>query len=176
MTQGGNDGGGGGDDDDDDGGGDDDDDDGGGDDDDGNADRQFGPRAPQRPVRRMNHRAARTSEPDRTFDVRIMFQLKFISMTRDQIMSMSVEQLEEECSKVRERGEVLVAKKYLDLAAVWPLWEAARSIKTGWALTVDSGRCVIIERHGNQEWIVVPSGEPAEAIRRAFLLATMTPA
>ncbi|MCG8406731.1 MAG: hypothetical protein MI923_16165 [Phycisphaerales bacterium] len=95
-------------------------------------------------------------------------------MNYDQIMSMSADELEEECRKVPENGEVQIAEKYLRLAEVWPLWEAACKIKTGFALTVSNGRCVIIERHGGRELVVVPSGEPAEAIRRAFLLATST--
>ena len=58
---------------------------------------------------------------------------------------------------------------------VWPLWERACESMSGLAMRMSKGRCVIfVVEEGVGEWIVVPSGSPAESIRRAYLIACAT--
>ena len=68
---------------------------------------------------------------------------------------------------------MLGAQKYLALAAVWPLWEATCKLKPSWSLAVCHGGVVISDYSGGEQRIVVPSGNPADAIRRAYLLANI---
>ena len=94
-------------------------------------------------------------------------------MTHAQTLALSTEELRKECARCPEHGEVLRASKYLALASVWPLWEAACKEKPSWALSANQDNCVIFAvEHGGTR-IIVPSGNPADAIRRAFLLSQL---
>jgi hypothetical protein len=64
----------------------------------------------------------------------------------------------------------------IELAGVWPLWEEACRFHVGLAMGMSHGRCVIVrivprDGLGAVERVVVPSGQPADAIRRAWLIA-----
>jgi hypothetical protein len=68
----------------------------------------------------------------------------------------------------------------VDLAAAWPLWEEACRLRVGLAMGMCHGRCVIVrivrrDGLGAVERVVVPSGQPADAIRRAWLIAAHRP-
>ena len=93
-------------------------------------------------------------------------------MTRDRIQGMTSDELRNECARRPEYGAVLGVQKYLALAAVWPLWEATCKHRPSWALSASQGGVVIADYGtGGEQRIIVPSGNPADAIRRAFLLA-----
>jgi hypothetical protein len=66
----------------------------------------------------------------------------------------------------------------IELASVWPLWEEACRFRVGLAMGQSQGPTVIVRvvrdrQLGAVERVVVPSGQPADAIRRARLIATL---
>ena len=97
---------------------------------------------------------------------------RFRRMTRADILHLTSEELREACARSTAYGEVLHASKYLALASVWPLWEAACKQEPSWALSARDGGCVIFAVENGGTRIVVPSGRPADVIRRAFLLSS----
>ncbi len=96
----------------------------------------------------------------------------FPRMTRAEALRLTSEELRVACARTTAYGEVLHASKYLALASVWPLWEVACKNEPSWALSARNGGCVMFAvEHGGTR-IIVPSGRPADAIRRAFLLSS----
>ena len=98
----------------------------------------------------------------------------FPRMTRADVLHLTSEELREACARSTAYSEVLRASKYLALASVWPLWEAACKQEPSWALSARDGGCVIFAVEDCGTRIIVPSGRPADAIRRAFLMATFS--
>lgn len=92
-------------------------------------------------------------------------------MTRDEIRALTYDEVIRLCPPPRP-----LTPNQIDLAGAWPMWEAACRLKRGYSMHMSHGRCVIVETFSNgkgglSEWIVVPTGAPGDAIRRAWLLA-----
>ncbi|MFG0285407.1 MAG: hypothetical protein ACF8R7_13400 [Phycisphaerales bacterium JB039] len=62
-------------------------------------------------------------------------------------------------------------RRYLDVAAAWPMWEAACHDRPTWVLRAQGDSVIVLARRPGADLVVVPSGAPAEAIQRAFLLS-----
>lgn len=62
-------------------------------------------------------------------------------------------------------------RRCLGVAAVWPLWESVCKRQPSWGLAAQDGTCTIFAVQHEPVRVIVPSGNVADAIRRAYLLA-----
>ena len=80
-------------------------------------------------------------------------------------------ELAAQCARYPESGVWGEHRRYLDVAAAWPMWEAACRDRPTWMLRAQGDSVIVMARRPGADLVVVPSGPPAEAIQRAFLLS-----
>src|SRR5690606_6518411 len=90
-----------------------------------------------------------------------------LSMDRKTVMRMTGADLERHCASHPVRRDEVVHRRCMDLTEAWPLWEAACRVRPTWMLRANNEGVLILARRPGGDLIVVPSGAPAEAIRRA---------
>ncbi len=74
-----------------------------------------------------------------------------------------------ECQKHPEYASVRPLREAMDLAASWPLFEAACIRDRGLAITMINGHARIVRITGEHQIVVASATTPGEAVRRAFL-------
>ena len=92
-------------------------------------------------------------------------------MDRQTIAGMTRPELEANCARFPEAQVWGDQRRFMDLATAWPLWEATCRVRPTWMLRANNESVLIIARRPGGDLVVVPSGPPAEAIQRAFLMS-----
>lgn len=86
------------------------------------------------------------------------------------MMRMAHDEVELHCARNPLPSNPAAQRRCLELVEVWPLWEATCRERPTWMLRAQNQGVLIVARRSGGDLVVVPSGSPADAMRRAFLM------